>query len=115
MVKWISGQTVTLYERTESGADDFGAPLFTETPVEIADVIVSPASGPEIVDTMNLYGKKAVLSLHIPKGDTHAWRNCNVDIGGTMYHVIGEPIEYMEHMVPLDWNKTVQVENVVYA
>lgn len=106
----IKGITVTLYEKTQVSMDDFNRAIYKETKADIDNVLVSPASAQETLDAINLYGKKAVYTLAIPKGDTHEWEDCRVTIKGTDYHVFGIPLEGIECDIPLDWNKKVTVE-----
>lgn len=54
----IKGIPVKLYERTASGTDTFGHPIYTETPVTVEDVLVAPASTTEVLDMLNITGKK---------------------------------------------------------
>ena len=108
----IRGQTVILYEKTENGEDDFNKTLYEETPVEVANVLISPMSETEVLDTFNLTGKKAVYQLAIPKGDTHDWENKKVEFWGRQWRTIGKPIEGQEELIPLLWNKKVRVESV---
>lgn len=108
----ITGQgiTVTLYEVVQTGVDAFNEAVYKEQPVEVANVLVSPASEAEILDTTNLYGKKAVYTLAIPKGDTHDWEDRKVDFFGESWRVFGIPSEGIDGLIPLDWNKKVTVE-----
>ena len=106
----ISGITVTLYEQTQSGTDAFGEPIYTETPVQVSNVLVTPTSSTETLETINLYGKKAVYTLAIPKEDTHDWTDKKVSFFGQDFRTIGIPIEGIEEMIPLEWNKKVTVE-----
>ena len=50
----IKGIPVKLYERTASGTDTFGHPIYTETPVTVEDVLVAPASTTEVLDMLNI-------------------------------------------------------------
>ena len=106
----MKGITITLYEATESGKNAFNETTYTEPPVEVDNVLIAPASESEILDTMNLYGRKAVYVLGIPKGDTHDWENRKVSFFGEDWRVFGIPSEGLEHLIPLDWNKKVMVE-----
>lgn len=106
----IRGITIKLYERTPNGSDAFGKETYTETPVSVDNVLVSPASSQEILDTINLYGKKAVYTLAIPKGDAHEWEDRKVEFFGQTWHTFGIPLEGIECDIPLDWNKKVTVE-----
>lgn len=104
------GITVTLYEETQIGEDAFNQAIFKETPVEVENVLVTPSSQSEILDSVNLYGKKAVYTLAIPKGDTHDWEDRRVDFFGERWRVFGIPSEGIDGLIPLDWNKKVTVE-----
>lgn len=106
----IKGITVTLYNRTQSGTDGFGEPIYTEVGVTVNDVLVSPASVQEVLDTHNLYGRKAVYTLAIPKGDTHTWENAKVKFFGEYWRVFGIPQEGIDANIPLRWNKKLTVE-----
>ena len=76
----------------------------------IKNVLVAPTSEEEILDTLNLTGRKAVYTLAIPKGDQHQWENQDVTFFGERWHTIGMPVEGIETMIPLEWNKKVRVE-----
>ena len=78
----IKGITVTLYDKTATSTDAFGDPVYTETPQNVDDVLVYPSTSTEILETTNLYGKKAVYTLAIPKGDTHYWTDRKVSFFG---------------------------------
>lgn len=106
----IKGITVTLYEKTVTGADVFGALICTETPVAVKNVLVSPVSSEDLVTDEQLRGKKQVVELHIPKGDTHNWENSRVEIRGQMWETFGFVQEYDPDLTPLDWNKKVKAE-----
>lgn len=108
----IKGITVTLYSRMKTGLDAFNAPVYTETPVEVGNVLVAPLSDEEILDTLNLTGRRARYQLGIPKGDTHVWEGCDVGFFGERWRVIGQPTEGLDHLIPLKWNKKVKVESI---
>lgn len=107
----IKGITVTLYERIQSGTDDFNRPTYTETPTAVDNVLVYPATSTEVLDSVNLTGKKLVYTMAIPKGDTHDWRDRKVEFFGQTFHTFGDVIEGIEENLPLDWNKQVKVEH----
>jgi len=107
----INGITVTLYERTSDGVDAFNREVFRETPVDIADVVVAPVSSTEILETFNLTGRKAVYQLGIPKTDGHEWEaGQKVSFFGEDWRIISIVQEGIEDMIPLRWNRKVQVE-----
>lgn len=110
----MDGIDVTLYERTKTGTDDFNGPTYEETAVVVSNVLVAPTSSTDVLAITQLYGKTAVYQLYIPKGDTHSWEDCRVafTIGGIDFEgrAFGYTDAYIEHLVPLDWNKQAWVE-----
>ena len=110
MASMIKGLTVILYEKTAAGVDDFNKTIYAEKAVRIENVLVAPATSTDVVESTNLYGKKAVYTLAIPKGDRHIWEDRRVDFFGESWRVIGFPTEGIEENIPLSWNKKVMVE-----
>ena len=107
----IKGITVKLVDRTQTGVDSFNRPIYTETLIEVGNVLVAPLSDTEILDTINLTGRKAVYQLAIPKTDTHTWEDKKVQFFGETWRVIGKPTMGIDENIPLDWNKKVKVES----
>lgn len=106
----IKGITVILHEKTKVGNDAFGTPIYEEIPIEVENVLVSPASSTDVIDQLNLYGKKAVYTLGIPKGDTHNWEDVKVEFFGETWKTFGFPTEGIAELIPLGWNKKVMTE-----
>ena len=69
----LTGRSIILYDKVKAGVDDFNRPIYTETPVTVDNVLIGSPSPQEVVDTLNLTGKRAAYTLGIPKGDTHTW------------------------------------------
>lgn len=110
MASKIKGITVTLYEVTgTTGEDPFGAPIYKEKAEDVPNVLVSPVNSDEKTNSVNLYGREAVYTLAIPKGDNHSWENRRVRFFGKDFVVFGIPLEGIECDIPLDWNKKVMV------
>lgn len=103
----LKGITVTLYETREIGTDEFNKPILQEVPVQVNNVLVSPTSSSEIVNNIDIEGKKAIYTLAIPKGDTHDWVNKKVSFLGCEFKTFGFPIMGIESLIPLDWNMKV--------
>lgn len=110
MGRGLHGIDVILYEKNRIGTDDFNRPIYKELPEVVPDVLVGEPTSTEVLDTLNITGKKLVYTLAIPKGDTHDWKDCKVEFFGKKFRTFGEPIEGIEDMMPLRWNKKVQVE-----
>lgn len=106
----IKGITVKLYQKTESGRDDFNHPIYTETAIDVENVLIGHPSSTEVLDTLNITGRKAVYTLGIPKGDTHDWEDKTVKFFGRKFKTIGIPVEGIEELIPLSWNKQIKVE-----
>ena len=106
----IKGIDVVLYRKVQTGTDAFNAPIYTETPITVSNVLVYPTSASENLDLTNLYGKKAVYTLAIPKGDTNDWNDCRISFFGKDFRSFGIPQEGIEDNIPLDWNKKVTVD-----
>ena len=47
---WIKGIPVTLYEKTQTDEDAFHDPVYTEMPVTVENVLVTPADAAAIAD-----------------------------------------------------------------
>ena len=106
----IKGITVTLINKKEVGRDPFGKPIVEDVPIEVNNVLVNPTSTDDIVNQLNIYGKKAVYTLAIPKDDDNNWEDAEVFFFDKRWRTFGIPIEGIEHLIPLDWNKKVMVE-----
>ena len=106
----LKGITVTLINKVRTGTDPFDNPIYEDVEIEVDNVLVSPTSTDDVVNTMDLTGRKAVYTLAIPKGDTNDWENQEVRFFGERWRVIGIPLQGIDEMIPLDWNKKVMVE-----
>lgn len=107
----MRGITVILYDRTETGRDRLNHPIYSEEPVEVENVLVAPMNSTEVLETYNLTGRRASYQMAIPKGDTHDWSaGKKVSFFGETWRIIAIPTEGIEGLIPLSWNKKVQVE-----
>ena len=106
----IKGITVTLINKKEVGRDPFDQPIVKDVQIEVENVLVSPTSTDDIVNQLNIDGKKAVYTLAIPKGDTNNWEDAEVIFFDKRWRTFGIPTEGIEDLIPLDWNKKVMVE-----
>ena len=106
----IKGKTVTLYQKVKSGKDSFNHDTYTETSIDVENVLITPVSSEAIVNELQLSGKRLVYELCIPKGDTHTWDDSKVGFYGETWHTFGYPEEWIDENVPLLWNKKIKVE-----
>ena len=106
----LKGITVTIISKQETGKDPFGNPIYSETEIQVNNVLVAPTLSDDVINTLNLTGRKAVYTLGIPKGDTNTWENQEVRFFGERWRVFGIPTQGIEELIPLSWNKKVLVE-----
>lgn len=104
----IKGRTVKLIQNSQIGVDEFNAPIYDETEIEIENVLIEPASNEAIVDELGISGKRVSYILHIPKGDTHVWEDTKVSFYGETWRTFGDCLIYDERLTPLDWNKKIK-------
>lgn len=110
MASMIKGMPVLLTVKKQTGTDDFNRPIYSETAEIVENVLVGSPSADEVINEMNLSGKRIAYTLAIPKGDTHDWADTFVEFWGMRFRTVGIPIQGIEDNIPLDWNKKVQVE-----
>lgn len=106
----MRGITVLLHVKTESGFDEFGAPIYTDEVIPVDNVLIGEPSSDQAMQDLNLYGKRLAYTLAIPKGDTHIWTDTVVEFFGQTFRTYGEPTQGIESLIPLSWNKKVKVE-----
>ena len=92
MASMIKGIPVTLYEKTVIGKDEFDRPLHQEIPVTIENVLVAPASTTEILNALNLTGKKSGIQ----------YRNSE----RRQSHLAGLPGRFLRNVLASDWVST---------
>lgn len=106
----LKGIKVTLVNLVEIGKDEFNRPIYKENKKQVENVLVSPSSMDDVVNQTNLYGKKAIYTLAIPKGDNNVWENQYVEFFGKRWHIFTPEVQGIDHLIPLNWNKKVMVE-----
>lgn len=106
----IHGIPITLIDKQVVSIDPFGSPVVKDVEITIENVIVAPATTEDVTNQMSLTGKKISYTLGIPKGDMHDWENKEVRFFGKRWRTVGIPLEGIESMMPLEWNKKVMVE-----
>lgn len=105
----IRGITVTLIEKVKIGEDPTGRPIYKDDPHSVENVLIAPVSASDAIEQLNLTGKNINYQLAIPKEDAHKWTGAKVEFFGKTWEVVGEPLEGLEALIPLEWNKKVQV------
>lgn len=106
----IKGIPVKLSVRTQTGVDDFNRPTYEVSQEVVENVLVGEPSAEDVVNELNLSGKRIAYVLAIPKGDTHTWENAEVEFWGMTFKTVGIPTQGIDDNIPLKWNKKVKVK-----
>lgn len=106
----LKGIQVILVEKIQVGKDPFNNLIYENKEVTIENVLVAPTLSDDIINQLNLTGKKAVYTLAIPKDDDHVWEDKEVIFFGKRWRVFGEVLQGVDDLIPLGWNKKVMVE-----
>lgn len=106
----MKGTTVQLAVKSVIGHDPFGAPIETEELIDVNDVLVGQPSSDDIINAIQMYGKKIVYVLGIPKGDQHDWVDATVIIWGERFRTVGYPETGIQENIPLRWKANIKVE-----
>lgn len=106
----IRGIDVTLYTKTQTGTDAFHAPVYEDIPEIVHNVLVGEPAAEDLVNELQLYGKRLAYTLALPKGDAHDWHDVTVEFFGQKFRTYGDVTQGIESMIPLAWNKKVKVE-----
>lgn len=106
----ITGIDVILHTKTQTGTDPLGAPIYTRTTETVQNVLVGEPTADDLINELQLYGKRLAYTLAIPKGDSHDWDDAEVEFFGKKFRTYGTAVQGIEHLVPLNWNKKVKVE-----
>lgn len=106
----LRGTDVILYVKRQTGEDEFHAPVYEETAETVRNVLIGEPDTQDVVTELSLYGRRLAYVLALPKGDGHDWTDVTVEFFGQRFRTYGEPVQGIEAMIPLAWNKKVKVE-----
>lgn len=106
----IRGIDVTLYRKQQTGEDAFGAPVFNEVSETVHNVLVGEPTAEDLVNELQLYGKRLAYTLALPKGRRARLARRDGRVFRARFRTYGDVTEGIEAMIPLQWNKKVKVE-----
>lgn len=106
----IKGIQVTLINKLKTGTDEFNHPIYQDKEILVDNVLVAPTSQDDVINQLNLTGRKAVYTLGIPKDDTNIWEDQDVVFFGKRFHVFTPQTKGIDDLIPLEWNSKVMVE-----
>lgn len=101
-----------MINKVKEQTDPFGKSITTEKSTTVENVLVAPLTSEELINELNLTGRKIAYQLAIPKGDNHDWENAEVEFFEERFRTVGSPTRGIEEMIPLDWNMKVKVERI---
>lgn len=106
----MKGVTILLHVKTQTSTDEFGAPVYTDTTIPVDNVLIGEPTSDQVMQELNMHGKRLAYVLGIPKGDSNTWTDTEVEFFGEKFKTYGEPTQGIDHLIPLSWNKKVKVE-----
>lgn len=106
----LKGIPVTLIDKSVKGKDPLGKEITIDFDIVVDNVLIAPSTTEDITNQLSLTGKTIAYTLAIPKGDTNNWVNKEVRFFDQRFRTVGVPLEGIEEMMPLEWNKKVYVE-----
>ena len=108
----MQGIDIIRYNKTQTGVDGFGSPIYEESPETVHNVLIGEPSTEDVVNDLQLYGKRLAYTLALLKGHDHDWNNVVVEFFGQKFRTYGAVTEGIEAMIPLKWNRKVKVERI---
>ncbi len=101
---------ITLWNKTQTGVDGFGNPVYTWESKTVDNVLVGQPTAEERTNELNLTGRMIAYTLGIPKGNEDEWENQIVEFFGHRFRTFGIPEQGIEANIPLSWHKKVKCE-----
>lgn len=101
---------ITLWNKTQTGVDGFGNPVYTWEAKTVDNVLVGQPTAEERTNELNLTGRMIAYTLGIPKGNEDDWENQIVEFFGHRFRTFGIPEQGIEANIPLSWHKKVKCE-----
>ena len=106
----IQGMPITLWNKTQTGVDGFGNPVYTWESKTVDNVLVGQPTAEERTNELNLTGRMIAYTLGIPKGNEDDWENQIVEFFGHRFRTFGIPEQGIEANIPLSWHEKVKCE-----
>lgn len=107
----IAGETVTVRTPTV-GYDEHMEEVPSWSARPVGNVVVTPGSTSDVLDTARPDGTRVAFTLGFPKSFAEPLRGCRVIVRGIECAVIGDPQPYTAENVPGAWNYTAEVARV---
>lgn len=105
----IRGRTVTLYAPGAWTVDRFNNTVISQyVSTQIANVLISPGATSDL-EAGRPDGVRVDYTVHFPKTFTGSLKDCQIEIDGARYRVIGDPKPYMDENTPTPWHMPCEV------
>lgn len=114
----MTGETVTIITKSNTGKDAFSNPITSDIDVDINNVLVQPVSSLDITDGGNRPdGDKVAYRLMLPKAwvynqPTIDLRSSEFIVRGKRLKAIGNPGYFDDKNTPTEWCMSVNVEAI---
>lgn len=106
----MTGESIILYNKTQVGTDAFNRPIYEDVAETVDNVLIGEPNSEDVINELNLSGKRLAYTLAIPKGDEHTWEDRVVEFWGEKFKTFGKPTRGIDHLIPLAWNTKVKLE-----
>ena len=103
----LTGETVVVAKRTETGRDEFNNPTFSDEETAVDNVLVAPGEAADVIESVRPEGVEVNYTLYFPKTFTGDLECEKVKVRGEWLDVIGHPDRYADEVCPTDWNMVV--------
>ena len=104
----IRGTSITVLRPTSAETDRLGNAVPGGYVAETVENVLIAEPSTEEMESDRPFGTVRTATLHIPKTYQKGLEGCIVQLPGVWfreggYHVVGDPIPYMEENTPTDW------------
>lgn len=108
----MTGETVIVEEFGEAVKDPYGKPIHTVFESEVSNVLVSPGTTGDVIESNRTDGVKVAYTLYFPNPYTGSLEGKRVNVRGEWFNVVGSPRPYNPVTTPTAWNMVVEVVKV---
>lgn len=112
MAMKIKGERVYLVTR-KAVPDAYNHPTWVDHREAVDNVLIGEPTQTEVENSLDVKHERTSYMLAIPKGDAHDWQDAEVEFWGRRWRQVGRVTQGMDHLIPLDWNKKVMVEEII--
>ncbi len=105
----IHGEVVKVLLPVGGEVDPFNKAAKVREPIEVANVLVEPMAGKDVLESNRDEGVEVSYTLHFPKEFTESLRGALIEVRDGTFSVVGDPKPYTLANTPLYWSRSVEV------